>query len=41
MDEEEDLEEMIKIVLTNDEIDPDDIEEKDPRKQLSTKQKNY
>ena len=36
-EEEEDLEERIKIVFTNDEIDPEDIEEKDPRKQLSLK----
>ena len=34
---EERVEEMIKIVLTNDEIDPEDIVEKDPRKALSLK----
>ena len=31
------MEERIKIVLTNDEIDPEDVVEKDPRKALSLK----
>ena len=39
--EEEKEEEKIKIVLTNDEIDPEDEIEKDPRKMLSLKQKNH
>ena len=34
-DLEEGMEEKIKIVLTNDEIDPEDEQEKDPRKMLS------
>ena len=35
------IEEITKIVLTNDEIDPEDVEEKDPRKMLSKQQRNY
>ena len=31
----------VKIVLTNDEIDPEDEEEKDPKKTLSLKWKNW
>ena len=38
--DEEGMEEKIKIVLTNDEIDPEDEQVKDPRKMLSKKDRN-
>ena len=41
IDEEDEMEERIKIALPNDEIDPEDVVEKDPRKALSLKQKNH
>ena len=40
-DDEEEAEETIKIVLTNDEIEPGDEPERDPRTMLSKQQRNH